>query len=221
MINLKISEKLKNILGDEIVIGCIQAAVNVKEFDEKLWGEICAACDKIAEANSLEDILKIEEIKAGRDAYRKLGQDPSRYRISSESLIRRVVKGNGLYKVNNIVDINNLISILSFCPVCAYDLDKIGSEVSLNIGEEGDSYEGIGRGKINLSKIPVFADKEGMFGSTTSDSIRAMVTEGTKRIIMCIVSFNGNENLEQHIEHCKELLIKYAEGQNIEVSIVR
>lgn len=221
MINLIISEKLKNILRDKIVIGCIQASVSVKEFNEKLWEEICTACDKIAEENSLEDVLKIEGIKTGREAYRKLGQDPSRYRISSESLIRRVVKGNGLYKVNNIVDINNLVSILSFCPVCAYDLDKIGSDVSLNVGEEGDSYEGIGRGKINLSKIPVFVDKEGMFGSTTSDSIRAMVTEDTKRLILCIVSFNGDENLEQHMEYCKDLLIKYAEGKDIEMNIVR
>jgi len=221
MINVNISEKIKSILGNKIAIGCIQATVTVKEFDEKLWEEICIVCNKIAEENSLEDVLKIEGIKAGRDAYRKLGQDPSRYRISSESLIRRVVKGNGLYKVNNIVDINNLISILSFCPVCTYDLDKIDSEISLNVGEEGDSYEGIGRGKINLSKIPVFSDKEGMFGSTTSDSIRAMVTENTKRLIMCIVSFNGGENLEQHMDHCKELLIKYAGGKDMEMDIVR
>ena len=114
MINISICEKMKNILGDKIAIGCIQATVNVKEFDEKLWEEICTACHKIAKENTLEDVLKIDNIKAARDAYKKLGQDPSRYRVSSESLVRRVVKGNGLYKVNNIVDINNLISILSF-----------------------------------------------------------------------------------------------------------
>lgn len=221
MINLNISEKMKNILGDKIAIGCIQATVSVKEFDDNLWEEICTECDKIAQENALEDVLKIDNIKAARDAYKKLGQDPSRYRVSSESLVRRVVKGKGLYKVNNIVDINNLISIVSYCPVCAYDLDKIDSEIWVTVGEEGDSYEGIGRGQINMSNIPVFVDKEGAFGSTTSDSVRAMVTENTKKLIMCIVSFNGDEKLEENMEYCKELLVKYAEGQEIETFVVR
>lgn len=221
MINLKISEKIKDILGEKIAIGCIEASVTVKEFDEKLWEEICIACDKIAQNKALEDVLKIDNIKAARDAYKKIDQDPSRYRVSSESLVRRVVKGKGLYKVNNIVDINNLISILSFCPVCAYDLEKIDSEICFKVGEEGEHYEGIGRGQINMSNIPVFADKEGLFGSTTSDSVRAMVTENTKRLIMCIVSFNGGENLGQYIEQCKNLLIKYADGQDVQMKVIK
>ena len=100
-------------------------------------------------------------------------------------------------------------------------MDKIDSEICFNVGEEGDSYEGIGRGQIKLCNIPVFADKEGMFGSTTSDSVRAMVTEEAKKIIMCIVSFNGEEKLDEHIEYCKELLTMYAEGKDLESCIIK
>ena len=89
--------------------------------------------------------------------------------------------------------------------MCAYDLDKVDSNIYFNVGEDGDSYEGIGRGQIKLSNIPVFADKEGMFGGTTSDSVRAMVTEDTRRLIMCIVSFYGGENLGQYMEHMQRL----------------
>ena len=52
--------------------------------------------------------IKVKNILSSRNAYKKLGKDPSRYRLSSESLVKRVVKGNDLYIVNNIVDINNL-----------------------------------------------------------------------------------------------------------------
>ncbi|MCT8975431.1 phenylalanine--tRNA ligase beta subunit-related protein [Clostridium sp. CX1] len=220
MVAIKISDDIRSVLGKVLTIGYVEAQVEVKDSNEKLWEEISTVCNRIAEDNSLQDVLKIENIAAARAAYKKLGKDPSRYRVSSESLARRVVKGKGLYKVNNIVDINNLISIASFHPVCAYDMDKIDSEIYLNIGEEGDCYEGIGRGDINISCLPVFQDSKGKFGSTTSDSVRAMVTKDTKNLIMAIVSFNGDRNLDKYIEYCKELLVKYAEGKNIHSGII-
>ncbi|MDO7203563.1 hypothetical protein Q5M85_04380 [Paraclostridium bifermentans] len=58
------------------------------------------------------DIVSIKNIADSRQAYKKLGKDPSRYRLSSEALLKRIVKGNDLYKVNNIVDINNLVFVI-------------------------------------------------------------------------------------------------------------
>ena len=52
---------------------------------------------KISEEYSLEDVLNIPLIKEARDGYKKLGKDPSRYRLACESLLRRLVKGNSLY----------------------------------------------------------------------------------------------------------------------------
>ncbi|MBI6874658.1 B3/B4 domain-containing protein [Clostridium aciditolerans] len=220
MTNINICEKIKSILNGKIALGSIEAKVKVGESSKLLWEEISSASNEISSKNSLEDVLKINNIKAAREAYKKLGKDPSRYRVSSESLVRRIVKGNELYKVNNIVDINNLISICSFNPVCAYDLDKIDSDIVLTIGEEGDYYEGIGRGQVNLSNLPVFRDSKGNFGSTTSDSVRAMVTEDTERLLLNVVSFNGKEGLEEYMEYCEELITKYADGKEITKRII-
>ncbi|WP_411682479.1 B3/4 domain-containing protein [Clostridium thailandense] len=221
MVGINICDNMRDILGEKIVIGAIEAKIRVKESDELLWKEISSLCSKIEKENSLEDVLKIYNIKAARDAYKKLGKDPSRYRVSSESLVRRVTKGNELYRVNNIVDINNLISIYSFNPVCAYDIDKIDPEIYFTIGEEGDYYEGIGRGQVNLSNLPVFKDSQGEFGSTTSDSIRAMVTENTEKLLMNIVSFSGEGQMEKYMEYCKELIIKYAEAKDVSMRIIK
>lgn len=220
MINISICEKMKDILNGKIALGSIEAKIKVRESNELLWKEISLESSKISEQYSLGDVSKIDNIKASREAYKKLGKDPSRYRVSSESLVRRIVKGNELYKVNNIVDINNLISIYSFNPVCAYDLDKIDSDIVFTVGDEGDSYEGIGRGQINLSNMPVFKDSKGNFGSTTSDSVRAMVTENTERLLLNVVSFNGKEGLEKYMEYCEELITKYADGKEITKRII-
>ncbi len=221
MVNIKICDCVKNNLGSQVAIGSLEAAVKVKESDPMLTREISLLSGKIAVLYKLSDVSKLANIHAARGAYKKFGKDPSRYRVSSESLVRRIVKGNELYKVNNIVDINNLISIYSLHSVCAYDMDKIDSKIYFTIGKEGDSYRGIGRGMVNLSDMPVFEDSRGEFGSTTSDSRRTMIENDTRRVLMNIVSFNGDENLDKYMNYSEDLLIKYAEGKIMSARIIK
>jgi DNA/RNA-binding domain of Phe-tRNA-synthetase-like protein len=219
MIDIKISDKLKE-KCPQLAIGCIEATVVVEDGSEELWTVINKNCDEIQEKYNQEDVLKIKNIDNSRKAYKALGKDPSRYRLSSESLVKRIVKGNGLYKVNNVVDINNLISLRSCYSVGTYDLDKIVSTIEFTVGNEGESYEGIGRGPINLESLPVFKDGEGYFGSSTSDSTRAMITENTKHILMNIISFNGDEELKEYMGEAIELLESFGNGKILEVKII-
>jgi len=220
MIDIKISAKLKE-KCPQLAIGSIEATVVVEVGKEKLWEVINKTCDEIQSKYQQEEVLKIKNIDHSRKAYKALGKDPSRYRLSSESLLKRIVKGNGLYKVNNVVDINNLISLTSALSVGTYDLDKIISSIEFTVGREGDYYEGIGRGPINLEKLPVFKDEKGYFGSTTSDSTRAMITVDTKHILMNIISFGGEEELEEYIFKAKNLIESYASGEIIDIQIIK
>lgn len=217
---IRIDEELKEKCPN-LVLGCIIANVKVTEYDEKLWKEIDEECLKFQGTMELKDVLQLENIKASRDGYKKLKKDPSKYRVSSESLVRRLVKGLGLYKVNTIVDINNLISLKSLNSVGTYDLEKIGKDICFTVGKPGETYEGIGRGPINLENMPVFQDEKGKFGSATSDSTRAMITKDTKCILMNIISFNGEKNLQEYISNSIELLKKYAYGEILEVKVVK
>ncbi|MDF2546209.1 MAG: hypothetical protein K0R93_1107 [Anaerosolibacter sp.] len=220
MTEIRIREKLKA-LCPTTLLGCIEAEIMVEDSQNELWNQLNDACLHIASELKMEDIAKIKNVMDGRAVYRKLGNDPTRYRLSSEALLRRIVKERGLYQINSVVDINNLISISSFNPVCAYDLDKIQGPISFTVGEEGESYEGIGRGKINIENLPVFEDENGKFGSTTSDSERVMVTTDTVRLLLCVVSFNDDPCMHQHLEMAKGLLEKYAGATNIKMDIVR
>jgi DNA/RNA-binding domain of Phe-tRNA-synthetase-like protein len=89
--------------------------------------------------------------------------------VFSEALIRRVLQGKGVYRINNIVEINNLISLKSKFPVGSYDIDNLSSPISLTLGKSGEEYKGIGKENIKTKNLPVLADSLGSFGSPTSD----------------------------------------------------
>ena len=66
-----------------------------------------------------------------RRLFKSVGIDPSRYRPSAEALVRRIVKGQDLYHINNIVDINNVCSIESLFPLGAYDRARIDGDITI------------------------------------------------------------------------------------------
>ncbi len=71
----------------------------------KLMDEVC---DRKRREFTLESLAEAQETRLVRAMFREWDMDPSKYRPSSESLLRRVVQGNGLYRVSNAVDICNL-----------------------------------------------------------------------------------------------------------------
>jgi DNA/RNA-binding domain of Phe-tRNA-synthetase-like protein len=175
---------------------------------------------EIMEEYSLADVLNIPLIKEGRDGYKALGKDPSRYRLACESLLRRLVKGRGLYLINNLVDLGNILSIKAKRSVAVLDYDKIVGDIEIRVGTENDEYYGIGRGKLNVTDIPVYVDAVGPFGSTTSDTDRTKITESTKRVLLFIICFS-KLYMEEHEALAKELFVKYANARNIERIKVR
>ena len=118
-----------------------------------------------------------------RAIFHRAGLDPTRYRPSSESLLRRAVKGKGLYFINSVVDLINYFSLKMLWPMGLYDADKLKPPITWRIGKEGETYTGIGRDPLNLAHFPLLVDEEGPFGSPISDSMRTRVTEECRRIL--------------------------------------
>lgn len=191
-----ISNEILNKLPSFNVVA-LKFALDVKDSDELVLKEID---DKVNEYNNmpLEEVINLKRIKEGRDAYKKLGKDPSRYRIACESLLRRLAKGYGLYYINNAVDIGNLLSITLNRSTAVLDYDKIDGDVRIRIGREDDIYEGIGRGIINVTNIPLYCDNISPFGSPTSDTLRTSVDKNTKNILLFIICFS-----DEGIDECK------------------
>jgi DNA/RNA-binding domain of Phe-tRNA-synthetase-like protein len=219
MLDIKISDKIKS-KWVNTAIGSLQANILVKESNQKLIEKLDNACNNFALNHKVEDISQLQVINDSRKAYKALGKDPARYRLSSEALLRRIVKEKGIYKINNIVDINNLLSIESFYSICAFDISKLNPPIQFTIGTKEDEYYGIGRGLLNIENLPVFQDQISKFGSPTSDSERVKITNQTNFISMNIISFSGKNDLETQLKKLKELLLEYAEAKNVESRII-
>jgi DNA/RNA-binding domain of Phe-tRNA-synthetase-like protein len=157
---------------------------------------------------------------ATRAAYKALGKDPARYRGSAEALLRRVIAGKGLPRINNVVEVINLVSVESRLPVGLYDLAHVQGDVVFRPGRTGETYKGIGKYDLNLEGLPVFCDAAGPHGSPTSDSERTMVTLSTNRVIAILTSFGGADGLERWAQRMSEQLKQYAAGRDIEIQLI-
>ena len=152
----------------------------------------------LGEAASSDPV--IDRIRA---AFKTLGKDPSRYRPSSEAITRRILAGKPLYRVNNIVDCGNLVSLMTGVPVGCYDAAWLkGDTLTLRVGSPGEKYEGIGRGEINLECLPVLADETGAFGTPFSDSARTAITDTTRDLKLVLYGLNIDI---AHVEAASEI----------------
>lgn len=218
--NLAIDEGMKE-LWPAVRVGCFQYKVEVEKKNEDMWKYLKKDIfKKTKDAIFDYGVNDIPNIKESRAAYKAFGKDPSRYRVSSEALIRRIGQGKGLYEVNTVVDVNNLISIESGFSVGSYDIANIGDNLVFRIGREGETYKGIGKDEINIEKLPVIADEKGAIGSSTSDSERAMITENAREVLTLIYSFSDNDDLEKALEYGKKYLEQYAQAKEVETWIV-
>ncbi|EKD51582.1 MAG: hypothetical protein ACD_62C00225G0006 [uncultured bacterium] len=205
-------------LSSDIVLGCITSDVVVAPSDSSFVSLM--ENESIRQHYLPNALVDLPRISALRKFYKTIGNDPARYRGSAEALLRRLAQGKGLYYVNNVVDINNLLSLQSHFSVGAYSTEKLMSPVYFGIGKTGDSYPGIGKGIVNLGQLPTFFDAHGPFGSPTSDSVRSMITLQTKKLLMIVISFSGPDGVSDTMALGCELLGKFANARNIETKMV-
>lgn len=204
-----------------IRIGYLSANVTVVLEHSELWAVMQAELDKLAQNMNKADIKLRSTVAATRKAYKALGKDPSRYRPSAEALLRRVVDGKGLYNVNNVVNLINWMSIQTGFSIGGYDPTRIQGPIRLSVGREDDDYEGLGRGKLNLTHLACLRDDLGAFGCPTSDSNRTSIQVESKSCLWIYFDFASDNSLAAALSASAELLATYAQGHSIVQQIIQ
>jgi DNA/RNA-binding domain of Phe-tRNA-synthetase-like protein len=217
--NVNIEAELKVKCG-RVALACVTAEVETGATPEGLDQELRSCEERIMKLPEPKAVLESTAILATRAAYKALGKDPARYRGSAEALLRRVIAGKGLPRINNVVDVINLVSFESRLPVGLYDLAHVQGDIVFRAGRTGETYKGIGKYDLNLEGLPVFCDALGPHGSPTSDSERTMVTLATKQVIAIIISFGGSDGLERWSQRMSEILKQYTTGRDLEVELL-
>lgn len=167
----------------------------------------------------LTNVVNDPIIKETRDAYKKLKKDPSHTRPACEALLRRIVSKKGLYRLNDLIDLGNILSIETRRSVCCVDYNKIKDFILIRKGQN-ESYQGINRGLINANNLIIYTDNSGIFGSPTSDTPRTMIDESTKKIIVMIIVFSDVLKIENE-ERLLYLYKHFANAQNLSKINVR
>lgn len=191
--NIVISKEIESVCPD-LVVAKLEADVENSEHSCSLWAEIDALCVTLRREYTTETIKHIPGIEATRRMYKSCGKDPSRYRPSGEALLRRVLQGRELYRIDTLVDIINLASMVYGYSIGGFDTDKLtGDVLTLGVGRDNELYEGIGRGLINISSMPVYRDALGGVGTPTSDNERTKLDLGTGHLLVLVNGYDGDE----------------------------
>jgi DNA/RNA-binding domain of Phe-tRNA-synthetase-like protein len=122
-------------------------------------------------------------ISAVRRMYRRIGWEPTQYRPSSEAMIRRFIKDKGLYRINNVVDLGNIVSTRFHLPMGLYDRDKIIGSIQVDVGQEREEYKGISKNVIHAKGKLILRDDLGIFGNPTADSLRTSIQNNTMNVL--------------------------------------
>jgi DNA/RNA-binding domain of Phe-tRNA-synthetase-like protein len=161
--------------------------VTVLEHDARMDASLAETEGRLRSATDLDPI-----VAAVRAMYRGLGIDPTKTRPSSEALLRRVRKGEGLRRINGLVDICNWCSVEAQLPFGLYDCNRIvGDAILLRRGRDGEGYDGIRKDRVNVAGRLTLADAEGPFGNPTSDSARTMITPMATAALFVIYAPRG------------------------------
>ena len=217
-----VSDEIKHVCPT-FVGSAVEAEVTNSSFSAELWNEIHEFETSIRTKLTPDSLKELPSIRATRQVYKLCGKDPSRYRPASEQLIRRILQGKELYQIDTLVDLVNLASIVYGYSIGGFDVAKMkGDTLTLGIGKEGEPYEGIGRGILNIAGLPVYRDAEGGVGTPTSDNERTKLTLSTRHLLVLINGYDGNEErVLQNAHYIQELVRRYACSDGGTVKIYR
>jgi DNA/RNA-binding domain of Phe-tRNA-synthetase-like protein len=186
--------------------------LHVQERDAELDGPLAEAVARLSRGADVEPHLA-----ATRSMYRRVGIDPTKTRPSSEALLRRIKKGEGLPRINTLVDICNWCSAEFQLPYGLYDRERLKGNILLRVGQDGEQYPGIRKDAVHLDGRPTLADASGPFGNPTSDSARSMVTPATTQALLVI--FVPREvprtAIERVMDITSERALRFAHGAEV------
>ncbi|ABW02028.1 B3/4 domain-containing protein [Caldivirga maquilingensis] len=157
--------------------------------------------DDVRKTMSIESLKNDELIRLYRNFYWRLGIDPTKQRPAQEALIRRILKGDGLPRINPLVDIGNVASVKYKVPVGLYDLRKIGQVdyIVLRRAADGELFTPLGSPKMELTRNQiVLATNDGriLHVYPYRDSELTKVDEFTSDVLIIVAGIrNVNDNV--------------------------
>lgn len=216
---MKIANELKE---TGFTAGIVKAeGVCVKPSCEELTRKITALISERAEQEFPSGELRT----CVRKLLKKGGFKPTGRNKPASEYLAQAAKEGRFPSINNLVDINNYLSLLSGLPVSLLDLDVLGEDIVLRLGREGESFVFNASGHVINVKglINVCRSRGPALGNPVKDSMECKIREATSRVIGVTYtsgSCTPQEELREYAETFARLLRDYGEARDTEVLIV-
>jgi DNA/RNA-binding domain of Phe-tRNA-synthetase-like protein len=172
---------------------------------------------EITSRYSLEQVKDEPLFRAYRDFFWSVGVDPTKTRPASEALVRRILSGGKLPKINTAVDAYNLASAITGIPIAAFNADTLNGELTMRFAGEGESFLGIGMEKpvVLQEKQVIVTDSEeviAIYPYRDSDVTKVTLDTRNIRILSCGVPGVDRERVVEAYGVCAGYLKEYTGG---------
>ena len=163
------------------------------------------------------ELAQIPGVAAWRAAYKGFGIKQTRYRSSVERLMKNVLAGRPLARVNAFVDLYNAVSLAHVLPLGADDLDRVTPPLAfrraragdsfVDMAEEGDTPEAPRPGEV------VYADAAHVLCRRWNwrQDARSLITPQTRRAVLTVQA-NGAGDVAGSANDLIDLIGRFCDG---------
>ena len=208
--DLTVDPSLRKVFPDlEVLPGRIQNVTvasyvpELEAFKEEVIREIRGSYD-------LKTVKDNVIFRAYRDFFWRIKVDPTKIRPAAEALIRRVLRGRPLPRINSLVDAYNLASMKSEIAFAAFDADELHNGLVMRFAVEREEFLGIGMGKpVRLTgNEVVISDGETLLAIYPyRDAEESKITEDTRNVLLLACGVPGID--EEKLRSAMEVTFKF------------
>ena len=216
---LPISEELRNRYPDLQALVSYIDDVKVTKSGDELEVFSQEIFSEVKNKYKLGNLKDVPIFRSYRDFFWRVGIDPTKVRPAAEALIRRILAGKIIPRINNVVDSYNLASIKTEVALAAFNRDELIGDLMMRQSKEGEKFLGIGMSEPSVltgSEV-VIEDSEKLVAIYPHrDADMTKVTTSTRNVLLLTCGVPGIDItiLNNAREHAEKYIIRFCGGKN-------
>jgi DNA/RNA-binding domain of Phe-tRNA-synthetase-like protein len=216
-LKVKIVDDILQEFPDLMVLAGEVKGVKVSEVDPRLEEFKEEVLAEVRSRFTLEGLKDETVFRAYRDFFWRIGVDPTKTRPAAEALIRRVLGGRSVPRINTVVDAYNIASMTTCIALAAFDISRLNGEIIMRFENKGEEFLGIGMDKpmtLAGGEI-VMTDASRLIAIYPHrDADYSRITLQTKNLMLvsCGVPGISIDQLKDAVDRASEFVVKFCGG---------
>ena len=204
-----IEESFRSLFPEAQVGIVVAKGIDNRRGADDAQAALASAIAFAATALGESDITSHPAVAPWREAYRRFGVKPSRYRSSIEGLLRTARTGE-VRGINPLVDLYNAVSLRHLLPCGGEDIDAIEGDLRLTIAAGGEPFVLLGSTEDSPPSAGevVYADDAGIVCRCWNwrEADRTKLTPETTRAVLVIEALPPR-TLDDVLAACHDLAV--------------